>query len=86
MVKRCLLAALVVLCSGSLGAAEFAFGLDGCPERVYGLAGETRTFEVFATLTTSGNDSPDGAQGWSISLGIEGGTRQGPSRRSPHSP
>jgi hypothetical protein len=49
----------------------FAFGFDG-PVEVQGSPGEVKTFDIFPTLTTTDNSSPDGAQGWSFVLWIEG--------------
>jgi hypothetical protein len=53
--------------------ADFALGFEGVPERIVGAPGEVKTFDVFLTLTTTNNESPDGAQGWTIFLKIEGG-------------
>jgi hypothetical protein len=57
-------------------AADFKLGWDSdsCGGKITGAAGDTKTFDVFATLTTSNNTSPDGAQGWSLSVEITGGT------------
>ena len=67
----------LVLFSASLKGAppNFTLGFDGCPAgTVWGRAGEVKTFEIFSTLTTSENESPRGAQEWSISLEASGAT------------
>ena len=60
----------------SIQAAEgppvFTFGFEGVPGRVVGQPGEVKTFEVFVTLTTANNPSPDGAQGWLFIFMVEG--------------
>src|SRR5262245_66264804 len=63
------------------GAAEsqeprptVVLGFEGAPERLTGGAGEVKTFEVYVTLTTLDNTSPRGVQGWTIVMGVEGGT------------
>ncbi|MBI4602519.1 MAG: hypothetical protein HY721_11220, partial [Planctomycetes bacterium] len=63
--------------AGSLPAVELTLGFEGCPEEVSGSPGEVRTFDVFATLTTEANDSPDGAQAWFIVLEATGGEVKG---------
>ena len=50
--------------------ADFALDFE-CQDQVFGRG--AKTFEVFATLTTSGNNEAFGAEGWSVSLGIKGG-------------
>jgi hypothetical protein len=51
-----------------------ALGFDGCPRSpVEGAPGESRTFEIFPTLTTLANFGPDGPDIWAISVGISGG-------------
>jgi hypothetical protein len=55
----------------------FVFGFEGVPERITGAAGEVKTFETYVTLTTLDNTSPDGAQGWSVNLAVEGGDFKG---------
>src|SRR6185295_12055116 len=65
--------AVALVLAGTARAADFTLGFDGCTDRVTGAAGETKTFTVFATLTTTNNDSPDGAQGWSIGISATGG-------------
>lgn len=74
---------LIALCGAFLltqrpcPAADFALKFEGFPERIVGRPGEVVTFSGFATLTTSNNDSPDGATGWSIAVHAEGGAIQG---------
>jgi hypothetical protein len=48
-------------------------GLEGCPPEIGGKRGELKTFDVFATLTTSGNSGTEGASGWQIGLAAGGG-------------
>ncbi len=67
-------AALALVCHGRAPAADFAFGFSECPAIVAGAPGEVKRITVFGTLTTSNNDSPEGAQGWSLSLGVDGAT------------
>lgn len=50
-----------------------ALGLEGCPEEILGKKGETKSFDVFATLTTSGNPFPEGAGSWQIGVAVDGG-------------
>ena len=58
---------LLVVCPATFAIdkdpVSFAFGIDAPPE-VQGSPGEVKTFDVFATLTTKDNTSPDGAQAW----------------------
>ncbi len=60
----------------SLAAAapSFSFDFNGCPAEIVGGAGETRTIEVFAALTTSGNSFTEGPQAWSLGVTATGGT------------
>jgi hypothetical protein len=51
-----------------------ALGFDGCPAAVSGKAGEVKTFDVLATLTTANNPSDVGPNAWQVSLTAEGGT------------
>ena len=66
--------AALLLMGAAAQAADFAIGFDGCPNRQSGNPGQVVTFDVFATLTTSNNTEADGAQGWSLSIGVSGGT------------
>jgi hypothetical protein len=50
--------------------ASFSLGFDCTP--AMGAPGETVVFEAFATLTTAGNTTGQGAEGWSIGIGVEG--------------
>jgi hypothetical protein len=50
--------------------ASFSLGFDCAP--AMGAPGETVVFEAFATLTTAGNTTGQGAEGWSIGIGVEG--------------
>ena len=58
---------------GSARAADFALEFDGCPGQVKGSPGEEKDFDIFAALNTTNNDSPDGAQGWSLGITVDGG-------------
>jgi VCBS repeat protein len=49
----------------------FAFGFEGYPLEVRGSPGDRVTFEVFANLTTTGNPSAEGAQGWSYVISVD---------------
>jgi hypothetical protein len=69
-----LAAAASVLFGGTVGAADFAFGFEGCPASLEGQPGDVKTFDVYATLTTTNNEDPDGAQGWSFSIRADGAT------------
>jgi hypothetical protein len=51
--------------------ASFALEFDGAPLEVTGQPGETKTFEVLATLTTSDNTTDEGAAAWSFGIGAE---------------
>ncbi len=51
----------------------FAFGLEGYPLEVRGSPGELVTFEVFVNLTTTGNTSQEGAQGWTFFVFVSEG-------------
>jgi hypothetical protein len=70
---------LIVLVMGVFGAgerlrgADFALGFEGCPAEVLGAPGEVKRFESFVTLSTTSNDSPDGAAGWAFAVGARGG-------------
>jgi hypothetical protein len=59
--------------SGRIAALEFALGFEGCPAEITGAEGAVKTFNVLATLTSTGDDSPNGAQAWSISIEAIGG-------------
>ncbi len=50
----------------------FTLGFDAI-DVVQGLPGETRTFDVYSTLATTNNFTPEGTQGWSLSLFSDGG-------------
>jgi hypothetical protein len=54
--------------------ADFALGFEGAPERIVGAPGEVKAFDVFLTLTTTNNESPEGAMGWALYLKSEGGS------------
>jgi hypothetical protein len=67
--------AFALVLGGSVPAADFQLGFDGCPtEVVRGSAGAVKTFEITPTLTTSNNTDSDGPQGWTISISVTGGT------------
>jgi hypothetical protein len=66
--------AVFLLLPASVPALEFALGFDGCPEEVTGMEGEVKSFDVFAVLTTTGDDSALGASAWSIGVEAVGGT------------
>jgi hypothetical protein len=53
--------------------ADLSLGFEGYPAEISGAPGEVKTFEVYATLTTSNNSSPFGAAAWSIGLTSDGG-------------
>src|SRR5438093_1149200 len=53
---------IILLIAPSLPAVEFELGFEGLPGRITGQAGEVKVFEVYMTLTTRDNSSPDGAQ------------------------
>jgi len=66
-------AAVALILSGWTKAApDFSYGVEGCREKVTGAPGSTQQIEFFGTLTTANNTSPDGPQGWSVSLSVEG--------------
>ena len=67
------IAGIMVMTAASVPAADFAFGIEGCPARLCGVPGEVKSFDAFVTLTTSNNAEFDGAQGWSLSVCISGG-------------
>jgi hypothetical protein len=67
-------ATALLLTGAALPAADFALGFDGCPARLSGNPGDTVAFDAFVTLTTSNNETADGAQGWSLSVEVAGGT------------
>ncbi len=69
-----LILAMIPLGARSVGAAEFALDFTSPAEQVEGAPGEVKTIPVLALLTTRNNPEPDGAMGWSIGMGIEGGT------------
>jgi hypothetical protein len=69
-----LAAALVLLFSGAARAVDFALGFDGCQDTVRGAPGSAGTLDLFATLTSSNNTTADGAQGWSLSIRVDGAT------------
>ena len=58
----------------ALRALDVAYTVEGCPGTISGHAGEVKTFDVFAALTTSGNGTGLGAEGWSIGVAAEGAT------------
>jgi hypothetical protein len=62
------------LFAGPACAVDFTLGFEGpsCGNKVEGQPGEEKIVEVFATLDTKNNTSPDGAQGWSLSVAIDG--------------
>ncbi len=57
--------------------ADLVLGFAGFPAEISGSPGEVKTFDLYATLTTSENTSPDGPEGWSIGMSIDGGTIEG---------
>src|SRR5262245_31854671 len=62
-------AATALLMTGAArAAADFSFGIEGCPARLSGNPGDPVSFDAFVTLTTANNDGADGAQGWSLSV------------------
>jgi hypothetical protein len=64
-------ASVTLLLSGTARAQSFVLGFDACPPAdVTGTAGEVKTFDIFATLTTNDNTGANGPQGWSISTSI----------------
>jgi hypothetical protein len=68
-----LAAAAALFLAGAARAQDFSLGLEGCPDRLTGNAGDVVTFDVFATLTTANNPDTDGPQGWSLSVTADGG-------------
>jgi hypothetical protein len=55
-------AATALLLSGAaLPAADFALGFEACPARLSGNPGDPVSFDTFVTLTTSNNETTDGA-------------------------
>ena len=44
------------------------------PQVVIGSPGSKISFDAFCVLSTTANDKPDGAQGWTLSLTVNGGT------------
>src|SRR5260221_6403412 len=76
MNRRLTLAAVACvsfILSGRMHAADakFTLGFDGCAD-IPAAAGDVKTFDVFATLTTTNNTGTDGAQGWSLSISVDG--------------
>lgn len=69
-IRRSIQTMAVLLLPVSGQAVEFALGFEGLPETVTGWPGDEVTFEAYATLTTTNNPEPDGAQAWSISIEI----------------
>ena len=67
------ISAIMVLLGSPSEGVEVSFALDGCPERIQGLPGEVKTFEVFVALTTADNESSQGAQGWNLITYVENG-------------
>jgi hypothetical protein len=67
-------AAVALLFTGTSRAADFTLGFDAaeCGTTITGDAGTEKTFVVFSTLTTANNTLPDGAQGWSLSVAVDG--------------
>ena len=63
-------AALALLGSGALQAADFAFGFAGVPPTISGAPGADVNFIAEATLTTT-NAGDAGAQGWSLGVAAE---------------
>ena len=60
--------------SQELSPAQFELGFSGINnETIRGLAGEAFTQTINCTLTTSENETPLGAQGWSISMAPDEG-------------
>ena len=60
--------------SQELSPAQFELGFSGNNnETIRGLAGEAFTQTINCTLTTSENETPLGAQGWSISMAPDEG-------------
>ena len=56
-------------------AAEFKFGIIGCPlGPIEGAPGSVVTRDFVATLETTGIESADGPEGWSLSIAVEGAT------------
>jgi hypothetical protein len=69
-------ASLALILQGGMRAADFELSFDSasCGTTVSGSPGEEKIFEIFATLNTTNNTTPDGAQGWSLSIEAVGGT------------
>jgi hypothetical protein len=72
---RIVLLLVSALCGYSALAAQpaFDFTFDG-PPVVDGLRGRALDVHVWARMETRGLDDPDGAGGWSMSIGLEGCT------------
>jgi hypothetical protein len=66
--------AAAVLLTGAAFAQNFKLGFEGCPSKISGQPGEQRSIEIYSTLTTTNAPGRDGAQGWSVSLAVTGGT------------
>jgi hypothetical protein len=68
------LAAVALLFTGAVRAADFTLGFDAaeCGTTITGTPGEEKTFVLFSTLTTANNTLADGAQGWTLSIAIDG--------------
>jgi hypothetical protein len=67
------LAVAGLVASGSVHAVDFTLGFDSAPERIHGAPGQVSTFELHATLSTEKNPAAEGAQGWALSLEVDGG-------------
>lgn len=52
---------------------RFRLGFADHPVSLEAVPGEVLSFDVYLTLTTVENDSANGVQGWSTSMGVEGG-------------
>jgi len=73
---RCVSAIAVgVLLGVRLGAVDFTYSFDGCPEGVIeGTPGEVKSFESCVTHTTENNEfAPEGAEDWVFFCAATGG-------------
>jgi len=64
--------ALSAAALGQTPAPSFTYGFEAL-DPVVGLPGQVKTFDVHVTLATADNPLTEGAQGWSLAVGVEGG-------------
>lgn len=73
-VSKLIATGLMLLATAAASAQDFKLSIDNCPSAISGAPGESKEFDVFVKLTTSNNPGAEGAQGWSVSIAVDGGT------------